>query len=428
MLRAVSSLGRFPRVFWVSLGLELLERLAFYGVYVNLAVYLTETVKISDAENGLLLGVFALVRSWVPVVTGAAADRIGFRRSLVIAFSLYIGAYILLFAAPSRPGAWAAMMGMALAGAFLKPVIPGTVRRYAPDDQRAVGFSLFYASVNAGSVIGKVLTKIVRTTISLRASMINAVVACAIGLVVTLTAFREPTSEALDRIDPLRPGGESVGAPPPAAIEASSPVDDLARLLRQGQLLVFLALISGYYLLIEQFYQTFPIYITRTFGENAPREYITLINPAAIAIFQVLIGRISQRIPALAAMSLGVFLGSASMLLMGVVPSLSGACLSFLVFAFAEMVFAPRYFEYISSFAPRGREGLYMGLSIVPLGIGGLVGGVLSGKLISSYLPKEGPRSPVTVWATYAAIGVVCAFTIAIFGAVVRKRPRPSVP
>src|SRR5262249_3234933 len=46
----------FPRVFWVALGLELLERLAFYGVYVNLAVYLTETVGISDVENGSLLG------------------------------------------------------------------------------------------------------------------------------------------------------------------------------------------------------------------------------------------------------------------------------------------------------------------------------------------------------------------------------------
>ncbi|HEY4121017.1 MAG TPA: hypothetical protein VGM56_24305, partial [Byssovorax sp.] len=78
----------FSRVFWAALGLEFLERLAFYGVYVNLAVYLTGTVGLGDVENGSLLGVFALVRSWVPVVTGTLADRIGFRRSLVIAFAL----------------------------------------------------------------------------------------------------------------------------------------------------------------------------------------------------------------------------------------------------------------------------------------------------------------------------------------------------
>src|ERR1700690_3577315 len=122
----------FPRVFWVALLLELLERLAFYGVYVNLAVYLTGTIGLTDIENGSLLGVFALVRSWVPVGTGALADRIGFRRSLVISFALYIAAYLLLFAAPTRAGAWAAVIGMAIGGAFLKPAIPATVRRYAP--------------------------------------------------------------------------------------------------------------------------------------------------------------------------------------------------------------------------------------------------------------------------------------------------------
>src|SRR5580700_10823011 len=103
----------FPRVFWVALALELLERLAFYGVYVNLAVYLTGTVHLTDVENGSLLGVFALVRSWVPVGTGTLADRIGFRRSLTISFALYIAAYALLFASPTRVGAWPAVMGMA---------------------------------------------------------------------------------------------------------------------------------------------------------------------------------------------------------------------------------------------------------------------------------------------------------------------------
>ncbi|HVY47922.1 MAG TPA: MFS transporter [Minicystis sp.] len=415
--------ARFPRVFWVALGLELLERLAFYGVYVNLAVYLTETVGLSDVENGALLGVFALVRSWVPVVTGAAADRIGFRRSLAIAFTLYVLAYLLLFAAPTRPGAWGAVMGMAIAGAFLKPVIPGTVRRHAPEDRRAVGFSYFYASVNAGSVVGKVLTKIVRTLVSLRASMINAVAACAVGLVATLALFREPAEAATT--GPASPGPAADApspSPAPARATTTSPIADLARVLRQGDLLAFLLLISGYYLLIEQFYQTFPTYIVRSFGEAAPREYITLINPAAIAILQVLVGRLTARIPPIAAMSLGVLVGAASMLLMGSVPTLAGACLSFFVFALAEMILSPRYYEFISSFSPPGREGLYMGLAIVPLGVGGLAGGLLSGRLVAAYLPKEGPRAPLAVWGTYAAIGLACSALLAGYGAVVARR------
>lgn len=402
----------FPRVVWIALLLELLERLAFYGVYVNLAVYLTGTVGLTDVENGSLLGVFALVRSWVPVVTGTMADRIGFRRSLIIAFALYIGAYAALFALPTRAGAWGAVMGMAIGGAFLKPVIPGSVRRHAPEERRTVGFSYFYASVNAGSVVGKVLTKIVRTTISLRASMINAVVACAIGLAVTVGFFREPGDEAS-----ASPAEKSAAKAP-----SSNPIADVRFAFAQGELMAFLVLISGYYLLIEQFYQTFPTYIVRMFGDSAPREYITLINPASIALFQVFVGRMTKSLAPAAAMALGVLVAAGSMLLMGAAPTLYGACGSFFVFAVAEMILAPRYYELVSSFAPPGREGLYMGLSIVPVGIGGLAGGVLSGRLIAAHLPKEGPRSPLSVWGTYAAIGVVCSAMLFAYAQVVKRR------
>jgi POT family proton-dependent oligopeptide transporter len=406
----------FPRVFWVALALELLERLAFYGVYVNLAVYLTGTVGLSDIENGSLLGVFALVRSWVPIGTGVLADRIGFRRSLACAFVLYVMAYALLFASPTRPGAWCAVMGMAVGGAFLKPVVPATVRRHAPAERRPMGFSLFYASVNAGSVVGKVATKIVRQLVSLRASMINAIVACVVGLALTLGAFREPQGDAEPRPEEGR------------ATPAQNPLVDLLAALLHGRFVAFLILIAGYYLLIEQFYQTFPTYIVRSFGEGAPREYITLINPAAIALFQVLVGRLTARIPPVPAIALGVLVGAVSMLLMGAIPTLAGACLSFFVFAVAEMILSPRYYEYVSSFAPEGREGMYMGLAIAPIGIGGLVGGVLSGRLVTRYLPKDGPRTPLAVWGTYAAIGVVCAALLALYGIAVTRKRRAAMP
>ncbi len=110
------------------------------------------------------------------------------------------------------------------------------------------------------------------------------------------------------------------------------------------------------------------------------------------------------------------------MLLMGAIPTLYGACGSFFVFAIAEMILSPRYYEYVSSFAPRGREGLYMGLSIVPAGIGGLAGGVLSGRMVAKYLPKTGPRAPLVVWGTYAAIGVFCAILLEVYAATIARR------
>src|SRR5262245_3382650 len=87
----------FPRIFYVANALELLERLAYYGVYVNLVVYLHDEVGLDDVESGSLLGLFALVRSWLPVPVGGLADRLGFRKSLALSFAFYVGAYVLLF-------------------------------------------------------------------------------------------------------------------------------------------------------------------------------------------------------------------------------------------------------------------------------------------------------------------------------------------
>lgn len=406
----------FPRIVWVSLLLEFVERFAFYGVYVNLQIYLLKTVHLAEAAVGLMLGWFAAGRAWIPVVMGALSDRLGFRRSLVLAFLGYVAAYGCLFGLTSVWGAGLGIFMMSLAGAFLKPVIPATVRKYSPEGKERVGFSMFYASVNAGSVVGKVLTKVVRSMVSLRATMINALLACMMGLALTLSLYREPATSAEAR-----------------AHEASKEKrltlrETLSALRGQPRLFVFLAMVSGYYLLIEQFYQTFPVHIVRLFGESAPREYITLINPAAIALLQMLVTRVSGRLNASYAMAAGVFVGALSMLLMGLWPSLLGACASFFVFALAEMLYSPRYYEYVTSFAPKGREGLLMGVALIPQGLGGLIGGVLSGRLIAAYLPKVGPKNPFAIWSVYSAIGVGCALLLTLYAYQTATRQRPVRP
>jgi hypothetical protein len=74
-----------------------------------------------------------------------------------------------------------------------------------------------------------------------------------------------------------------------------------------------------------------------------------------------------------------------------------------------------------------------MGLSLVPSGVGGLVGGVLSGRLIAAHLPKGGALHPFSVWGTYAAIGVGCSLVLAIFAAIFKgpgpkPEPEPNEP
>ncbi len=188
----------------------------------------------------------------------------------------------------------------------------------------------------------------------------------------------------------------------------------------------FLVVFAGFYFMAEQFYMTFPKYVTRHIDEKAPLELITLINPALIALFQGIVTRHAKRFDPVWTMAFGVVVGATSMLVMGGIPTIAGAMLSGAIFAFAEMCFSPRYYDHIASFAPKGKAGMYMGLAFVPAAIGAWVGGQASGFLITKYLPKEGARDPFAIWSIYAVLGLACALAMVVYGLATRAARRAA--
>jgi dipeptide/tripeptide permease len=390
----------FPRTFYYANVIELLERLAHYGVYVGLALYLSNVVKFTDPEVGIVLGNFRFVGSMAPIPCGAIADRITFKRSLIIAFIGYAVGYSCLLAFPSKVPVILSLALVAVSGGFLKPVISGTVVRTSPPGREAEGFGIFYRMVNSGSVVGKSLAYLVRRFVALRLVAATSIVASLGALALAIFAYTEP-ADASDKTK--GPGLQVV-------------LRGYATALRNLRFASFLVVFAGFYFMAEQFYFTFPQYVTRHIDPKAPLEIITLINPALIAICQGFMTNAVKRLKPVTAMTLGVVIGSISMLVMGSFQSLAGACLSGAIFAFAEMTFSHRFYAHIASFAPKGKAGMYMGLAFVPFAIGAWIGGQASGFLVAKYLPKVGERNPFAIWSIYAALGLVCAMARAVYG------------
>ncbi|MFO0758102.1 MAG: MFS transporter [Byssovorax sp.] len=394
----------FPRTFYVANAIELFERLAHYGMYVGLVLYLTNVVGYGDVATGVLMGNFRLVGSLAPIPCGTIADRITFKRSLVLAFCLYALGYLGLFLFPTPGVAPLSLLFIAVGGGFMKPVITGTVVRTAPPKRETEGFAVFYRMVNAGSVVGKLLAYGVRVLVKLRFVMLNSLGAILIALGLAAFLYDEPTrGKAKDEpfLDILRGYGKA---------------------LKNLRFSAFLVIFAGFYFMAEQFYMTFPKYVTRHIDAKAPLEFITLINPLLIALLQGRITKLTKSLRPVTTMVMGVIIASISMLVMGAVPGLVGACISGGIFALAEMTFSPRFYAYIGSFAPEGKAGMYMGLAFVPSAIGAWIGGQASGVLIAKYLPAEGPRSPLSIWSTYAALGLFCALLMLIYRRVTMEK------
>lgn len=402
---------KFPRTFYFANAIELFERLAHYGFYIGLALYLRKVVLMSDIEVGSTLGTFRAVGSLAPIPCGALADKISFKRSLQVAFTGYATAYATILFFPQKALVVAALILAAISGGFMKPVITGTVVRTSPPGRQQDGFAIFYRMVNAGSVVGKLLAYGVRLLVAIRWVAATSVAASLVSLGIATFLYEEPGPAASEDVavteQPKKPTfGELMRG-------YGTALSDL-------RFLAFLLMISGYYFMIEQFYMTFPQYITRHIDAKAPLEIITLINPGMIAVAGGIItktsGKLLKPYAPIWTNVAGCAIASLSMFVMGAVPGYLGTCLSAATFAVAEMTFTPKYYDQLGSMAPKGKEGLYMGLAFVPSFVGSLVGGWVSGPLIKHYLPEQGDRNPFMIWSIYAGLGLACAAMMALFG------------
>ena len=86
----------FERPFWVANITEIFERLSYYGAFASLALYLQEKLNFSTEQTGTLTGIFGGMVWFLAIFGGAAADRLGFRRALSIAYLILAVAYFLI--------------------------------------------------------------------------------------------------------------------------------------------------------------------------------------------------------------------------------------------------------------------------------------------------------------------------------------------
>ncbi|MHC4077547.1 MAG: MFS transporter, partial [Planctomycetota bacterium] len=88
----------FPATFWVANTMEIFERMAWYGFFTVAALYITGPVEtgalgFSTEDKGLILAIVPFFLYLMPVLTGALADRYGYRKMFVIAYILMVAAY-----------------------------------------------------------------------------------------------------------------------------------------------------------------------------------------------------------------------------------------------------------------------------------------------------------------------------------------------
>ncbi len=444
----------FTRAFWTANIVELLERAAYYGVFIVITLYLSRILGFSDIEAGLISGIFSGGLFLLPTFTGALADKIGFKYSLLIAFSLlsvgYFGLAVLPTALESvglvdysdgitfnglltSPYQWAIvpiMIVIMIGGSFIKSVITGTVAKETTAATRAQGFSIFYMMVNIGAFSGKTIVKPLRVSMGdMGLVYINYFSAAMTFLALLMIIFFYKSSKHDGE-------GKSLG----------DIWNGLVKVITNGRLVTLILIITGFWMVQHQLYATMPKYVLRMAGEGASPSWYANVNPLVVVLTVTLVTRLMSSKTPLFSMTVGMFIMPLSAIAMASGNWFSGneIDLGFIAMhpvafmmivgialqALGESFISPRFLEFFSLQAPKGEEGMYLGFSHLHSFIASVLGFGISGYLLSEYCPD--PRlfnsheawelaasNAHYIWYYFAGIALTSAISLIIYGKVI---------
>jgi dipeptide/tripeptide permease len=408
----------FARPFWVANISELFERLSYYAAFASLARYLHETLNFKVEQASSLTGLFGGLVWFLAAFGGTLADRLGFRRSLSLAYLILSTSYFLIgslgswWLAPVRNamplGVLVAILLMlpALGIALVKPCVVGTTARASNENVRSIGYSIYYTLVNIGGAAGPYVASWVHQHMRVENVFRVAALSVFAMFFAVLLFFKEPR-----RPDEAIPTLKQV-------------ITNFGTVLSNPRFMIFLLIFSGYWIVYWQEFIILPLYIHDYINPKTDTELLLVTGPIVVILFTMVTSLLTQRIPAFRAIILGTLISGGAWLLLVAQPSVFMAFITLIVVAIGELTQSPRYYEYVSRLAPPGQQGTYMGFAFLPIGIGSLIGGKLGGMLIHHF--GEVMHRPERIWWTVADLGVATAVLLWAYDKLVITRTSSS--
>lgn len=408
-----SGFKSFPKNFWTVIVMEFFERGSYYGVMSVLSIFLI----LSPSEGGLGFskeGV-GVIKSTItpllyllPILAGAIADRFGYRKVLMGAFTLMSLGYFFTSMSASYGIVFLSLILMAVGAGFFKPIISGTIARVTDERNSSLGFGIYYWSINLGAFLFPLILVPFLKEISWSYIFIMAAVGTGSMLLLNIFAYKEP--------------------PRPTNTKPLSQVfKDIALVLKDYRFVLMIVIYSGFWILYFQMFDTILWYLKDyidmspvnkvvnsflgLFMENPSwefdAEHVTVVNAGAIIALQLLVSSLVKKTPALPTMIFGIALGTIGMGILAISTYAWVFIAGLIIFSIGEMTAHPKFISYIGLIAPADKKALYLGYSFLYGVIGSGIGGILGATLYVHFVDKL--HQPGLLWFIFSMIGV---FTI----------------
>ncbi len=450
---------KLPKVYWISIFYEFIERGAYYGAMSILSVYLVASVAngglgCSKMEAGILKATIQPIIYALPIICGAIADRFGYRKTLNVAFLLLGIGYISASQAKTYPLFFTSLIILSLGAGAFKPVINGTIARVTDSETSSIGFGIYYWAINLGAFLFPlIVVPLMRNSLGLNYVFFVSGIAIFLMLIPNHFLYKEPPK-------------------PETSKDISQVFVDAVSVLKDYKFLILLFLYSGFWVIYFQMFDTILWYITEyvklkpienTINSLIPvfnggfkfnPEYVTVINAGIIILLQLIVSNITKKTKALPTMITGISFGVIAMCLIGfsaysaqihatndlsittatllsdekyatnssVIFHAWALVLGIILFTMGEMTAHPKFISYIGLIAPEEKVATYMGYSFLYGVIGSSIGCLIGPIAYNNFITKL--DNPAGMWFLFAGIGLFTVISLTIYGKLALKNTK----
>ncbi len=409
----------FPKNFWTVIVMEFLERGSYYGVMSVLSVFLilgyeSGGLGFSKEQAGAILGTIPPLLYFLPIISGAIAERYGYRRVLTFAFICMILGYSLTGMSNRYILVFLSLVIMALGAGFFKPIISGTIARNTNESNSTLGFGIFYWSINLGAFLFPLILVPILKSYSYSYIFYMAAIIGFILLLINIFLYKEPIREKSTK-------------------SLSKVFKDMVMVIKDWRFILMIFLYSAFWILYFQMFGTVLWYVRDYVDMTALNsavnsflgvfidnpswkfdvEHVTVINAGVIIVLQLFVSNIVKRSPALPTMIFGIGLGTIGMAILAFSSSPWIFIAGIMVFTLGEMTTHPKFISYIGLIAPTDKKAIYLGYSFLYGVIGSSIGGFLGSSLYVKYV--DNLNQPRTLWLILAGIGVVSMVSLFLY-------------
>ncbi|MBX3042925.1 MAG: MFS transporter [Candidatus Kapabacteria bacterium] len=391
-MKLISSIKSLPGKYWLLQFIQMLERLSYAALVLQMAVYISQKdlvggLHFEHTEKGLIFLVWALVQNLTPVLTGGFADKFGRKRMLVIAIIIAVFGF---FLAAFQREFYSFLFSVLIIGFGLglyRPALYGMIADKVSSGNSSVAWGMNVMLINVAVFFAPPLAKYLES-FSWQILFIGLGVILLFSIIPVLFIQDNNRNESNN----------------------SMIIKDTFRSLIEGKVIFIVLILSGFMIIYMQFYETLPNFIydwidtsdialamnlpesmtmQTSLGKMIEFKWLYNLNSGLIIIGVVFVNWMLSGFRITTSLIIGVIIAAVGLTFSGWSQYGIAAIIGMLIYTTGEMITNPNFSRYMSEIAPKEKKSTYMGFISLSLAIGLGGGSILGGYLYQNYAEKS---------------------------------------